>query len=360
MNPERLLENNGLPFAATLLVDDHRGFEQAVVVARLAWQLDPSGAARIASPQRPIRVVPQYRDGPNSSLRFASDAVCDKPGTEIIMLAKAWPRPDKRSDHVDVSLQVETGHQSLRKVVRAYGARRFEKKVRGVAVGPAAPLLEPAAIVYEQAAGGCYAAPGGQPPQCDEVNPVGIGFVMDQRTLVGQDAFTIESLVGRAPAGFGPIARHWSPRRQLYGNTDDKYMRSRHPVPPEDFDVRYNIDAHPDLWSETPMRGDEPFEIIGATPEGAWRFRLPYYEPRFDVTLDGEEKRCASKLDTILIDIETPRERIVELTWRAAVRLPKRSERLAKIRLTNAVDLPRRYYDILLGNHQRDSHQELH
>ena len=358
MNPERFLENNALPFAATLLVDDHRGFECAVVVARLAWQLDPSGAARIASPQRPIRVVPQYRDGPSSSLHFGSDAVCEKPGTEVIMLAKAWPQAGQKSDHVDVSLSVETGRHSLKKVVRVFGTRSFEKKVRGVGPAPAGPVFEPLAIVYEAAEGGSLEARSDEAPACNESNPVGIGFALEPRALLGKEAFTIEPLVGNAPAGFGPIARHWSPRREYYGTIDEAYLRSRHPVAPADFDVRYNIDAHPDLWCETPMRGDEPFEILGATPEGEWRFRLPYYEPRFDVTIDGKEEHCATKLDTVLIDIENPRERIVELTWRASVRLPKQTERLSKIELTNAVDIPRHYYDVLLGNDPRD--QELH
>jgi hypothetical protein len=150
---------------------------------------------------------------------------------------------------------------------------------------------------------------------------------------------------GSEPAGFGPIARQWEPRRSLYGTRDASWQRSRQPVPPKDFDPRYNCAGHPDLWSETPLRGDEPIEILGATPEGAWRFRLPYYAPAFHVTIDGEEETYDTHLDTILIDIEDTDERIVELSWRCCVRLPHKSERLEKIIITNAVKLGDEHYE---------------
>ena len=277
------------------------------------------------------------------------------------MLAKAWPTSGAPCPHVDVSLRVETGQQSLHKAVRVFGARHFEKKVLGVVPGQPQPLRDAVAISYEHAEGGSLPTNEQGETEFDVVNPIGIGFARERRDLVGQPAFAIESLVGSAPAGFAPISRNWSPRVELFGTKDDEYMRTRFPVMPEDFDNRFNCDCHPDLWSEQPMRGDEPFVVVGATPEGTWRFRLPHYLPRFDATIDGEQQQLETKLDSILIDIESPHERIVELTWRASVRLPKKSERLEKIVVTNAVDVPSKYYDDLAEFDAHDhSHQELH
>jgi hypothetical protein len=142
-----------------------------------------------------------------------------------------------------------------------------------------------------------------------------------------------------------PIARHWTPRSEKYGTLNEEHFKYRHPVAPVDFDERYNCCGHPDLWARAPLKGDEAVELTGMTPEGVWRFQLPFYEPRFDVEIDGEAKRLETHLDTILIDVENPDERIVELTWRAHVRMPKKSERVGKILITDASVVMRHWYD---------------
>jgi len=111
--------------------------------------------------------------------------------------------------------------------------------------------------------------------------------------------------------------------------------------------VRFASFAHPDLWSPEPLRGDEPVEIVNAVPERVFRFRLPRYEPRFDVTQDGEERRWPTHLDTYLVDLTDPAARVVELTWRAAVPIPRKSERLERICVTNGTELPEGFYPAL-------------
>jgi hypothetical protein len=361
MNPDRLLENNAIAFAAVFPLEDHRGFECAVALAKLALAVAADGSSRIAVPQREIRLGPSYRAGAGSSLRYPTDAYPEKPGTEVIMLGRAWPPAGSQATTLDVSVRVETGARTLHKAVRVFGPRVFTQKLLAVAPGPAGVLSEPVAIEYELAEGGTDRDRPHHNRGRDETNPVGIGHALDPVTLLGREAYRIEPLGGSRPAGFGPVSRDWSPRRQLFGTIDEAYQRRRYPVPPVDFDLKYNVDGHPDLWSPEPLVGDEPIEILGATPEAAWRFRLPRYRPRFDVLLDGRWQARETKLDTILIDIDDPADRIVELSWRCAVRLPRKSERLEKIRITNAVDLPRDYYDELHGQRPRahdHSHQE--
>lgn len=76
---------------------------------------------------------------------------------------------------------------------------------------------------------------------------------------------------------------------------------------------------------ETPLVGDEPVEVLGATPEGALRFRLPRYAPVFHSTVRGGTFAHETHMDTLLIDAD---ERRVELVWRVSVRLPRKSEHL--------------------------------
>jgi hypothetical protein len=340
MNIDRFFENNALPFAQPFPIDDPDGFETVTVVAKLAWHVDARGHASIAQPQRGVRLHDIRHAGVNSSVRFPSDYAPDKPGTDIILLGRALP-PAGDKPSTDVGLRIETGARTIEKRLRVFGRRVFMKKVRKVVPGPAQPLKEAVPLVYELAA-------GGRDPRdyhlFDPHNPVGMGTAKEQDRLIGEEAHRIESLSGNGPAGFGPIASNWSPRVEHYGTLDDEHMRSRHPVAPADFDARYFSCANPDLWCEEPLVGDEPFEIVGVTPESPWRFKLPRYLPRFDVTVDGTTSRADTHLDTMLIDVEDPRERIVELSWRVAVRLPNKSERLDKIEITDATEVPRHWY----------------
>lgn len=342
MDLKRILENHALAFAAPLRFDDDRGFDNLTVVARLTWQIDADGKPRLAPKQRPIRITDK-RHG-RGSLRFVSDECAEKPGTDVMMLAQAHPPDGTEVRDMDVGLRVETGERTIQKMVRVYGPRVFMKKLARVAPGPAQPLVGPLPLVYEYARGGREVTAGAE-DLVDPINPVGLGMAKDPSRLVGTEAYRIEPVGGSEPAGFAPIAKPWRPRLDRYGTVDDAYWRRRHPVPPKDFDPRFNCASHPDLYSETPLRGDEPIEVVGATPEGVWRFQLPYYEPHFEVRMDGESERYPTHLDTLMIDLEHPDERIVELTWRISVRLPRKPERLEKIVMTNAQDVPREYYE---------------
>ncbi len=354
MNVDRLLENNALPFAGVFLVDDHHGRECAVVVARLTWELSPSGQAQVSREERPIRVAHPYRTGYDSSLHFPSDFVSDKVGTDVIVLASAHPPAGSTPSSMDVAVRVETGAATLKKALRVHGPRVFMRSLTGVAPGPAGPITRPVPIVYEQAEGGTDASVS--PPSRDAENPVGVGHARSSASLVGARSYSIEPLGGNKPAGFGAIDRSWQPRARWYGTTDAAYYQQRFPVVPADFDLRFNSYAHPDLFSATPLRGDEPVELLGMTPEGAFRFKLPHYAPRFDAFVDGKEQRLETHLDTFLIDLELPEQRIVELAWRAKVVLPRKSERLEKIRVTNETAVPTATYQDLRSRIEAHGH----
>ena len=74
------------------------------------------------------------------------------------------------------------------------------------------------------------------------------------------------------------------------------------PLLPADFDPRFHVCVPEDQWSELPLRGDEPCEVLGATPEGQWRFRLPRRAPGFSSFTRGQRSEHRTHLDTVLID----------------------------------------------------------
>jgi hypothetical protein len=57
------------------------------------------------------------------------------------------------------------------------------------------------------------------------------------------------------------------------------------------------------------------------------------------VTVDEHERRIATHLDMVLMDFERPERPVIELTWRAAIAVPRKRERLSKVLVTNAYNV---------------------
>lgn len=321
-----------------LPMDDLHGRAVLVTIAKITYVVSKTGAARIAADPAPIRYRDEPFDGaPYASIKYPSDWFDEKPGTDVIVVGTAIPKEGSLLTEMDVSVRVGR----LFKAVRVHGMRVYQGAVLGgVAPGPA-ERLGPTPIRYELAQGGV----DDEDPDhvtYDPKNPSGIGFVEVRRKRVGAPAPRLSVPVslaepGREPAGFGAVGAHWSPRLELAGTRDDAWRRRRAPVLPLDFDPRHHACAHPDLYSASPLCPDEPVELVGMTPEGVFRFKLPDVEPRFVSRLDGELREHESHLDTLLIDADARR---VELTWRISMPLPRKAQRLDKIYVRASSDFP--------------------
>lgn len=340
MNLQRLCSNHTRLLVRCIPLDDHRGRDTAVVIAKLTWALAADGSATIAAAQSPVRLfdVPVTPDDAWSSLRYPSDIVGAKPGTDVLLVGDAHPPLDRGATMQEVSLRIEAGDRTVQKTVRVHGERVFVKSMLGVAPGPAAPLQKPVPLIYERSWGGKDES---DPAAIviEPRNPAGTGVARDRERLVGTRVPEIEdprAPIGSrspVPAGFAPIPTHWAPRAGRYGTPDARWQRERAPVAPLDFDPRHNCCAPDDLHADAPLRGDEPVEIRGAVPEGLFRFQLPRYAPVFKAVIRGLVSDCATHLDTFLIDVSNPGARRVELVWRASVPIPRKSEHLEKIYL---------------------------
>jgi hypothetical protein len=339
---ERLCDCRAPMTARCLPMDDRSGRDRMVVIAKLTYAVAPTGAVSLATPPSPIRAadVPSS-DRPNASIRYPSDLVDEKPGTDVVLVGTAYPPRGKEvTEHV-VSLRVTGAQHALHKSVKVFGARVWHNGLLGITPGPAAPL-GPTPLIYELTYGGIDDADH-RNVTIDRRNPAGTGHVADRARLLGLPAPPIESLrpaLGTSsptPAGFGAIAVGWEPRVARFGTPDAKWRRDRAPARPLDFDLRFNSCASPDLWSETPLLGDEVFEIVGATPSGGWRFRLPAYRPLFRSLIRGVAADLPTHLDTCLIDADAGR---VELTWRASTPMPRRVGDLEAMQIFGDGELP--------------------
>ncbi|WP_437483315.1 DUF2169 domain-containing protein [Sorangium sp. So ce1014] len=314
---------------------DKAGRDQLACVLKYTFAVGPTGRVELLGEgAAEVDLVDTYNgeDPAKSSIRRPSQLFDQKPGTDVVLIGSAYPPRRGNATHVDVSLRFGP----VRKTVRAHGVRAWMPSTfGGLSPGPARPIREPIPLIYELAWGGMDLTdperPAGEPR-----NYVGRGVACDPESLVGQPAAQLEDpahpLGGRnnTPASFGAIHRHWQPRASYAGTHDQAWIETRMPLLPEDFDPRFHVCVPHDQWSPTPLRGDEPCEIHGATPEGAWRFELPRLVPGFSSSIEGRVQDHRTHLDTVLIDAGAQR---VELTWRAAVPLPRKYEMLERVRL---------------------------
>jgi hypothetical protein len=314
-------------------VKTKEGRDVLAVALKMSFVVDARGAA-VVDPEGPepyIADVLSSSDGAQASIRKPSDLFEEKPGTDVLLVGHAHARsPGQR--HVEVSMRVGP----VAKTVRVFGTRVWAwGSAGGLTPGPALPIVEPIPILYELAWGGLDLSDP-ERPFGEARNTVGRGALRDARSLIDQPAAQIEDpahpLGGRVnvPAGLGAIHRHWLPRASYAGTYGQTWMETKMPLLPDDFDSRFHVCVPPEQWSQTPLRGDEPIEVVGATPEGRWRLSCPRLHPGFTSFALGVRSEHRTHLDTVLLDADAMR---VELTWHAAVPLPQKFEMLEWVQI---------------------------
>jgi hypothetical protein len=320
---------------------DRHGRDVAIVVAKMAYTVSLQGKPKLAL--APVRRgdIPDI----GGSVRFPSDLVADeKPGTDVALVGTAYPPP--RSAKGRAYAWLSMGY--LRKVVVMHGPRFYAKDWRGnIAPSEPGPLVEPVPLRYDLTFGGTDPSNSTLEPH----NPIGMGFSSQPSKLVGQPAPPLEpasaqegGVESHASHGcFAPIPAHWEPRRSRIGTHDTAWAKSRAPVRPRDFDPLHHSWATPNLYSATPLLGDEQIEVGGVLPEGTWKFKLPRYEVTFGSRVEGKMTPHATHIDSVIIDADT---RAVELCFRASILLPRKWQMLERIVVLGVGTLPE---DVIRG-----------
>lgn len=291
---------NRTPFAAATHVQmDGDGQEVLVVVMCATFAgLDGESQLRLADTQDPVRLIDEPRGDPAcSSIAFETDIAPLKPRVDVLVTGHAHAPAGHAATRVDVTLSVADVHKTLRVTGDRLSLRDAD---------PVPFTRMP--IVYERAFGGT-AAQGGT---CRE-NPVGIGFRGAVSAAPGVRSVlpNIEYADARAarrdgttlPAGFGIVARHWSPRLALAGTYDDVWLDTTWPLPPADFDPLFNQVAPLDQQTER-IDGGEIVDLLNLTPSGHWRFRLPTLAVPVHLVHDDRIDARLTRIDTVAIDAD--------------------------------------------------------
>jgi hypothetical protein len=263
-----------------------------------------------------------------------------KPGTDVTFIGAAFAPGGVAASSWTCGLKVGP----LQKRLRVYGPRFWRAKTRKTWRGLIDREKEDVIAGWDLTAGEPVThvpidwrfAFGGRMEDGEvfERNPVGIGLVDETRfrerpewraPQIEDADVPIHSVSDRpAPAGLGPISPFWEDRINKAGTYDDVWLKKRHPLLPQDFDLSFWQAAHSDLVANPWLEGSEAFELDHLLPGmDVFRGRLP--DVRLEVTIDQGKgpARGAMVLDGVHFDMRPGVGRVF-LTWRIGFPWPER------------------------------------
>lgn len=273
-----------------------------------------------------------YDDNTHAQIRYGSDYLPYKPGTDIIINAVAQAPTPLQTWVCNVSLLTPSNHILIDKSLRIWGERFWRcQSITGIwRLDKEAQSTQKVPIQYAYAYGGEIEILKGETKEVlarEENNPIGCGVLHKKQTEKTVRAPQIESLddpIKKAyhpytPQGFGYINRTWG-QRLVYGGTyDEDWLEHHHPLLPKDFDERFYQSAHPDMI------------VAGYIPKGS-KIRLTnlmqgesiqsIYLPDTDIfarfRTNTTTEEVTMNIDTVLLDIESDEcnDHRLYVTWR--------------------------------------------
>lgn len=269
-----------------------------MVFLKGTFDLVPDGVCTLAAEQSLIAGPLHWDDDPNQSLRLDSDFAILKPRAECHFVGHAYAPGAEPAGSLLAGFRVG----SITRNLAVFGDRTFDGY--GAVSAPAPFLQMP--IRWERAFGGPGLA----------ANPVGRGLTpvdTDQGRRVQlpnlEDASELISSAGDRPrpACFAPIPPAWAERTRKAGTYDARWLKTRWPWLPEDFDFSYYLSAPPAQHLDGFWRGDEAIGLQHLmASQSIVRTRLPGLRGRCfaEVRRGGgvEFVEVPLRLDTITLD----------------------------------------------------------
>lgn len=293
-------------------VRDSDGAEVWIVAVKGTFSINPNGSTKLAEEQLDVCRTPKFAGEPGkSSLVYESDLLHTKPTTDVILHGHAYAPQGKPAIQVEVTMAIANQVKTL----KVSGDRYWKSSLWGVKMTEPEPFMR-MPIIYERAFGGVDQQSDNPRKQgWERRNPVGTGFAVQPEHLVGQRAPNIEYADASIsswrqqpqPAGFGPIARNWSPRLELAGTYDERWQEERLPLLPYDFDERFYLCAPQDQQAPSYLRGGDPVELHNLTPGGSLRFNLPRITLGFLTIFDSEKIDHRGTLHSVILEPDVPR-----------------------------------------------------
>lgn len=171
--------------------------------------------------------------------------------------------------------------------------------------------------------------------------------ISNEGFIVELAEFNLNNL--RQTAGWMPYPMGWYPRAKLFGaypwdldNAKKAKEKAKEDLDPEDPDDKPLIEqydkleipimhplafqeAHPKMQVKE-LRGDEECYFTNLTPDGNLFFRMPGVHPTVTIDMSRGPEFLSMRLDTVLFDLEDPKQPAVEMCWRGFYNLKNYDE----------------------------------
>jgi hypothetical protein len=313
---------NLTPFGFAFLPNVDRQGDEIMIVAVAAHFGLPRAGRIHAGPleacegQPPPRFDDVYWGDPaTTSLRYEGQSAYTRPGTDIYLNGSAHARGGRPVEQMEVDL----GVGPCRVRARVVGDRVWVRTAGSLHASPPV-AFERMPLVWERAFGGGSVEAGGR--GYEPRNPVGVGVHAAAGAplpnIEDPNAPVREPWSRPTPVGFGPIARHWSPRSRYAGTYDERWTQTRAPLWPDDLDERLFLAAAPGLRATPHLRGGEPVAMSGVHPDGGFGFRLPTVRLICKSVFRDRVERVGMRLDAVILE---PDDDELSLILRASVAL---------------------------------------
>ena len=284
-----------------------------VGLVKATFRIQPSQNGPLIPMQDQVPAVvagEPYDDPETGSYKYEPECAPYKCNTDIVLVGSA-KAPQENMRQFDCGFRV--GNQV--KVARIFGERVWVKGMLGMTASEAQPVTE-VPLTYENAFGGVDLSVEMEHGNPLEVrNPVGKGFHHKKgQRVVNSPLPQIEdpsNLIANyndcpAPVGFGFTSPNWHPRREFAGTYDETWLNERSPLMPEDFNPLFHNAASSQLVANGYLNGDEPVQILNASPWPKLVFHLPGLPPPvITLTLkNGQVCLLQTVLDTVIVNTE--------------------------------------------------------
>ena len=308
--------------------------KHAVVVIKATFDVGDDGRCHTAEEQAPIVYADEhYGDPGTTGVRYETDCFPPKPHTDVLVIADAVA-PGSRPVP---SLEVGFAGPGLRKTARVFGDRIWLDSARGPVASSPEPFTS-MPLTFDRAFGGSdHAHPDPAWHGTELRNFVGQGFKRDKETVQGTKLPNIERPGAEMhlwsdrpePIGFGVVGRGWQSRIPFAGTYDEHWMKTRMPFLPDDFDRRYFQSAPPDQQGLSLAPG-ERFQCANMSDAGRFTVELPPHKPGVRFCFDDHTEHLQPEADTLILE---PGRHCIMLTWRVAMPLPRKLNRLREIQI---------------------------
>lgn len=311
--------HNETPYAADRTwVRDRHGCHHWLVVIKATFSIvNDDGVLELAPLQvDPLHVPEHFGDPATSSLRYDADLIGPKPGTDVIVNANAHAPGGRPVSEVPVALKVG----SLQKTLVVRGPSQYVYGLTGLRVSTPQPfVIQP--IRYEHAYGGSDTrGPNTGQHRHDARNPVGVGVTQQEPELHGHPAPCVYYPRGApdkvGPAGFGAIASHWSPRRELAGTYDRLWFVTKRPLLPDDYDPAHTLCSPNDQRAQQRLEGGEQIVLVNLSSAGRLSVEIPRITFLARTRIDRRVAEHDFALATVIIE---PDERRVMIVWQSSL-----------------------------------------